>query len=236
MGVLIAASRGGAWSGRKYTAACGIAIRQALSERAALVGRTAFYVLILLVFSRLWAAVGARIEIPGATMREMVWYLAITEWIVLAQPPIHLKIAEDVRRGDIAYQLPRPISYLGSCFAQAWGDFTLRALALGVTGFAMASWMTGGLPQDPSGLTDVRAKTFGAGPGRFSTEKQLSSHAEGRQDGNEQNHDADSTQPLGQSAPEKQAAGHRLDVIDDGRTGGRQATHRLEETRRVRVQ
>ncbi len=137
---------------RKYSALFAIAVRQGLSERAALIGRMFFFVLILLVFSNLWAAVGARIEIPGATMREMVWYLAITEWIVLSVPPLQLAIEEDVRRGSIAYQLPRPISYIGARFAQASGDLALRALVLGTTGFGTAMWLTGGLPSDPSGL------------------------------------------------------------------------------------
>jgi ABC-2 type transport system permease protein len=48
--------------------------------------------------------------------------------------------------------LPRPISYLGARLAEATGDFLVRAVSLGAAGFLLAFAMTGGLPDDPSGL------------------------------------------------------------------------------------
>jgi ABC-2 type transport system permease protein len=137
---------------RKYAALSAIAIRQGLSERAALLGRIAFYAVILLIFSRLWGVVAERGALPGASARELVWYLAITEWVMLSFPLIHLQIEQDVRRGDIAYRLPRPISYLGARLAEDAGDWLLRAVTLGAAGCMLASWMTGGLPEDPRGL------------------------------------------------------------------------------------
>ena len=68
-----------------------------------------------------------------ATMRELLWYLAITEWVILSLPPIHLRIESDVRTGDIAYRLPRPISYLGSRLAEEAGDVALRMTTLGAS-------------------------------------------------------------------------------------------------------
>jgi ABC-2 type transport system permease protein len=137
---------------RKYASVAGIAVRQSLSERSALLGRMGFYALILFIFSRLWEVVGERAAIPGVTMKELLWYLALTEWVMLSLPLIHLQIESDVRRGDIAYRLPRPISYLGARFAEAVGDFVVRAVSLGVAGFVLAYAMAGGLPKDPTGL------------------------------------------------------------------------------------
>jgi ABC-2 type transport system permease protein len=137
---------------RRYAAVLGISVRQALGERNALVGRMAFYALILFIFSRLWAVVGERAPIPGASRTELLWYLAVTEWVMLSFPPVHLRIEEDIRRGDIAYKLPRPISYLGARMAEESGDFLIRVLTLGGGGFALAYAMSGGLPRDPSGL------------------------------------------------------------------------------------
>jgi ABC-2 type transport system permease protein len=57
-----------------------------------------------------------------------------------------------VRKGDIAYRLPRPISYLGSRLAEEAGDVALRMTTLGAAGCALAFWMGGGLPADPRGL------------------------------------------------------------------------------------
>ena len=50
-----------------------------------------------------------------------------------------------------------------------------------------------------------------------------------RQDGDREEHDTQSTQPLGERAPEKDAVRQRLHVIDDGRASGSEARHAFEE-------
>jgi ABC-2 type transport system permease protein len=137
---------------RKYAGVAAIALRQGLSDRAALVGRAGFYAVILLIFSKLWAVVAERGAVPGMSARELVWYLAVTEWIVLSLPHVFLQIEADVRSGDIAYRLARPISYLGGCLAESAGDLALRMSVLGAAGFGLACALTGGLPEDPRGL------------------------------------------------------------------------------------
>lgn len=136
----------------KYAAMLGVALRQGLTERGALVGRVAFYAAILLVFSRLWQVVLARGSVAGAGPVELLWYLALTEWVMLALPPLHLRIEADVRSGDIAYALPRPLSYLGARLAEAAGDWLLRALTLGIAGIALAWATSGAWPADSRGL------------------------------------------------------------------------------------
>lgn len=136
----------------RYAAVAEIAVRQSLGERSAIFGRMGFYALILFIFSRLWAVVGERAPIPGAATSDLLWYLALTEWVALSMPLIHLHIEADVRRGDIAYRLPRPISYLGARLAEAAGDYLVRAVTLGAVGFALAFTMSGGLPTNPEGL------------------------------------------------------------------------------------
>ncbi len=137
---------------RKYASIGVTAIRQSLNERGALIGRMAFYAVILFIFSRLWDVVVARGAVGDLSMKELLWYLAVTEWVMLSMPLVHMQIEADVRRGDIAYLLPRPISYLGSRMAESVGDFLLRAASLAVAGCVLASWMVGGLPEDPRGL------------------------------------------------------------------------------------
>jgi ABC-2 type transport system permease protein len=146
------ARREGRAAARKYAGMATIAIRQGLVDRGALVGRIGLYAVILLIFSKLWAVVVERGAFPGASLRDLLWYLAVTEWVMLSLPWIHLQIEADVRRGDIAYRLPRPMSYLGGRLAESAGDFLLRAATLAAAGFALASCMAGGLPEDPRGL------------------------------------------------------------------------------------
>jgi ABC-2 type transport system permease protein len=156
MGAVAAAAdaAGGRWTPRtrKYVSVAAIAIRQALADRGALVARVALYGVLLLVFSRLWRLVADRGAVEGASHRELLWYLAVTEWVVLSVPLIYLRIDADVQCGDIAYLLPRPISYLGSRLAESTGDFLLRAATMAVAGFIFATLMTGGLPKEPRGL------------------------------------------------------------------------------------
>ena len=144
----------GEWQPRvgKYAAVARTAVRQSLAERGALIARLAFYGVILLVFSRLWRVAAERGAIALASPKDLLWYLAVTEWVILSVPLIHLQIEADVQRGDVAALLPRPISYLGSRLAESAGDYLLRSLTLAIAGCAFATAMTGGLPDDPRGL------------------------------------------------------------------------------------
>jgi ABC-2 type transport system permease protein len=98
------------------------------------------------VFSALWRAVAeAGMPLP-VDRTTMVWYLAITEWIVLSPVMVHVEIEADVRRGDIAYQLARPYSYLTSLLAHGLGALAVRAPFVGLTAFACAYAFTGRTP------------------------------------------------------------------------------------------
>ena len=147
----------GPYAGRpgRYLAVAATALRQSLSERAAVVGRAGFYAIILLIFSRLWTVVIESGALPGRSAAELLWYLAITEWVILSLPPIHLDIEHEVRTGDIACRLPRPLSYVGAKLAEGAGDALLRMATLGAAGIALAWVLGGGLPADPRGLVFV---------------------------------------------------------------------------------
>jgi ABC-2 type transport system permease protein len=135
------------WPGwLKYVAIARLAFWQRLSERAVLIGRLAFYFLVLLVFSCVWRTLfTAHPEHAGSgrTAADYVWYLALTEWIMLAQPALYLDIEADVRSGDIAYQLTRPMSYVGGKVAEGIGDLLLRLLVFAPFGLAFARLLSG---------------------------------------------------------------------------------------------
>src|SRR4051812_36434523 len=98
---------------RKYAAFARVGFTAARAEPAELIGRVAFFFMILGVFSALWGAVGQNGAGPAAANARsaMVWYLAITEWVLLSAPMLHFEIEAEVRRGDVAYQIARPVSY-----------------------------------------------------------------------------------------------------------------------------
>jgi ABC-2 type transport system permease protein len=131
---------------RKYLAFLRIAAVQARRARGELYGRVVFFVVILGVFSSLWRAVGEAGMPIAVEPKALVWYLAVTEWIVLSAPLVHFDIQEAVRRGDIVCQLGRPVSWVGAVFAQGLGQLVVRSPVLFLTACACAFVFTGWMP------------------------------------------------------------------------------------------
>src|SRR6185436_5541348 len=104
----------------------------ARQARGELYGRVMFFAVILGVFSSLWQAVREAGLPLAADPRALVWYLAVTEWIFLSAPPIHLEIQEAIRHGDVVYRLGRPASYVMGEFATGLGLLASRAPLLGL--------------------------------------------------------------------------------------------------------
>jgi ABC-2 type transport system permease protein len=88
--------------------------RQQWVYRSEIVARAVQMVLFMAVFMALWTTafgVSGRTELEGYSLVEMVWYLAMTETVVLSTSRIFFEIAEAVRAGDLAYTLARPLGY-----------------------------------------------------------------------------------------------------------------------------
>jgi ABC-2 type transport system permease protein len=148
----------------KYAAFATLGLRQARAEPGELLGRVVFFAMILGVFSAVWRAVAEGVggvvmggggspnsyhQTPITT--EMLWYLAITEWVVMSAPLIQFPIEEDVRRGDVAYEIARPASWLGARLAHGLGALALRAPVMLAVACATA-WFFAGPPSRPAGL------------------------------------------------------------------------------------
>lgn len=126
-----------------------LSARQRLAERGVLVARVAFYGLILFVLSRLWHAIFEDVGDVPFQAHQLVWYLAITEWIVLAAPTLHTDVEDEIRRGDLVHRLLRPIPYPVARLAEGLGDLLVRLPTLAGAGFAFAWLLTGRLPTEP---------------------------------------------------------------------------------------
>jgi len=130
----------------KYAAFARVSAAQDRRQRGDLYGRVVFFAVILGIFASLWRAVAEAGMPLAANPRALVWYLAVTEWILLSAPPIHIEIQEAIRRGDVAYRLGRPVSYVMAEFATGLGRLALRLPLLGITAFACAFAFTGWIP------------------------------------------------------------------------------------------
>jgi ABC-2 type transport system permease protein len=94
-------------------------LRATIASRFAYLGemllRTTFLVFILYTFSQLWATTNRTNNvavITGFTVAQMIWYLAFTEAIITSgMPERDTEVDREVRSGDIAYRLIRPLAY-----------------------------------------------------------------------------------------------------------------------------
>lgn len=123
------------------------ALRQTLAQRSSWLGRCALFGVIMTVFSHLWKTTFAKGAAFGMGPVDMIWYMAATEWIVLSVPSLHLAVEAEVRSGDVAYQLSRPVSFLGVELAKGFGATAAHFVPVGIVGFGLAWFLSGALPQ-----------------------------------------------------------------------------------------
>jgi ABC-2 type transport system permease protein len=100
----------------KYFAVLRITLSNQLAYVIDFIVRTLFLLLILYIFTQLWETtflVTGQKLIEGYTLKMLMWYLVITESIVMAMPRVVDKVEQEVKNGDIAYFLYRPLSYIG---------------------------------------------------------------------------------------------------------------------------
>jgi len=143
----------------KYIAFTKVGLAEARAEPGELYARVAFLVVILGVFSALWGAVGANVgaaSVGAGDRATMVWYLAMTEWVLMSAPLLQFDIEADVRRGDVAYQIARPVSYLGAHIARGIGALAMRAPVLLVSACVMGV-VFAGPPAHPATIAFVVA-------------------------------------------------------------------------------
>jgi ABC-2 type transport system permease protein len=113
----------------KYLAVFRINLLQQLAYGGEALARSLSMVLFMIVFTALWGtaySVSGRTELGGFTLSGIIWYLAMTETLMLARARAHLDIGERVKSGDIAYALNKPYSYPLFEWANAVGTSLVR--------------------------------------------------------------------------------------------------------------
>jgi len=138
---------------RPLLAAFVMSARERLRYRGDLAGSAVFLAIIVFIFARLWQAVlGDGADLRGYTVAQLVLYLLVAQVVTMSPGMLHQRIAEDVRSGDLATQLLRPVSYVAWELARGMGASLVRATALVVVGVPVALAFAG-LPRlDPRGV------------------------------------------------------------------------------------
>lgn len=124
----------------KSIASITIAIQQQLTQRGQLLGRAFLYLMVVYLFYHVFQSVGAPIE--------RVWYVAVTEWVILSTPPLYLKIAQDLRSGQMVYFILRPMSYLLFRFYEGMGILIVRFILTGILCLCLGFYLTRHFPGD----------------------------------------------------------------------------------------
>ena len=123
--------------------------RRTIREKATMIGTGAFYFIILFIFSRIWFTSEAKDPKFIFNSVDMVWYLAITEWIMISLPMIHQDVARDVQDGSFSYLNLRPVEYIWIKAVEGLGNLFGRLIFLGGLGFGTALFLTQSLPSHP---------------------------------------------------------------------------------------
>ncbi|MBE9002339.1 ABC-2 family transporter protein [Nostoc sp. LEGE 12447] len=106
--------------------------RSNLAYLGEVASRGVFLFVILYIFLQLWRVTYAETnakELGNLSLTQMLWYLGITESIVLSAPIIAQEVDEDVRTGTLAVQLIRPLSYP---LYRLWTTLGERAVRFGL--------------------------------------------------------------------------------------------------------
>jgi ABC-2 type transport system permease protein len=137
---------------RKYAVAASAALRERLAYRGSFLGSGLAYGLFVFVFSRIWtAAFAGKLEIAGYGRTQLVWYFIVAEIPSFAFGGSFWSLAEDVKSGQVAYLVSRPIDFVGSAYFQGVGKALANAAALLVEGLALG-YLTAGPPPLASAL------------------------------------------------------------------------------------
>jgi ABC-2 type transport system permease protein len=130
----------------KYRSVFVLAVIHTLKNYKELVGLSIFLVTCLVIFAHLWKLSAAKVGGVSFDPSQLLWYIAFNEWILVAVPEVQFEMEQDLRSGRLAYLLPRPVSYLGMVFSEAFGIFCVNLVVLGVVASTFTWFKIGELP------------------------------------------------------------------------------------------
>lgn len=111
--------------------------------------RVIFLGVILFIFLRLWQVTYHETgvdKLGGLTLSQMLWYLAVTESIILSAPRVSSMVDQDVRTGQLACHLIKPLSYPLYCLSNCLGERLVRFFMNLAVGLSVVTFFVGPIP------------------------------------------------------------------------------------------
>lgn len=109
--------------------------------------KNVFFVFIMFIYLMLWKNIYGQkgMLVGGFSMKQMIWYLVVTELVTLSRTDIHFQINNDVKSGNIAYLLNKPYNYILYCFSYFVGELGIKLLTNGIIGIIIGLIYVGGI-------------------------------------------------------------------------------------------
>ena len=108
------------------------------------------YCVMIFIFLNLWQYIYSDPNeiIKGYSMNQMIWYVILTEilWMSLSGRKLCKKICEDVRSGNIAYNINKPYNYVEYSLATQLGLVTVRFFIVTILGIILGFIFLGDFP------------------------------------------------------------------------------------------
>jgi ABC-2 type transport system permease protein len=130
-------------------------IRSRLAYLGEIGSKTIFLFVVLYIFLCLWKVTYAETNqssLGGLSLKQMLWYLVVTESIIMSLPTIATLVDQDVRTGALAMQLVRPMSYPLNMLAQTSGERVLSFALNFLVGSIIALIFVGPLDLNLGGI------------------------------------------------------------------------------------
>lgn len=131
---------------RKYTFLLRTSFAAKVAYPLDVLTRTFFFAMVLFIFAELWGALLGGDSITGFTRLQLVWYLMVTESIMLSNSRIERRIEEEVKSGALAYTLVRPLHFIWYQCSVYFGE-TLGQLLFNVLIGSLVAILLVGMPE-----------------------------------------------------------------------------------------
>ena len=108
------------------------------------------YCIMIFIFLNLWQYIYSNPNelINGYSMNQMIWYVIVTEilWMSLGGRVLNKKICNDVRSGNITYNIIKPYNYVEYVLSSHLGITVLKYILVTILGMILGFLFLGAFP------------------------------------------------------------------------------------------
>lgn len=108
------------------------------------------YFILIFIFLNLWKYIYGDSSklINGYSFEQMVWYVIFTEllWSASGSRKLCIQISNDVKSGNIAYNINKPYNYILYILSNHFGEVIVKGILYTIAGVIMGLIMIGGIP------------------------------------------------------------------------------------------